>query len=176
MALILLTGGARSGKSNLAQKLARRTATDDVTFVATATRSDADMSVRIERHRAARPRHWTTVEAPIQLEPTLEQIASQTVVIVDCLTLWISNLMLEGLSDTEIEERAAKAAAIASARAGDTIVVTNEVGSGVHPPTELGLRFRDVLGRVNAIWAQVSDIAYLVVAGRVLELKPPPEL
>jgi adenosylcobinamide kinase/adenosylcobinamide-phosphate guanylyltransferase len=173
MALTLLTGGARSGKSNLATTLAG-TLADDVTFVATATRSDADMSARIERHRVARPGPWTTIEAPVKLEPTLEEIGSEAVVIVDCLTLWVSNLVLEGFSDDEIEERAAKAAAIATGRSGDTIVVTNEVGSGVHPHTELGLRFREVLGRVNAIWSQASDVVYLVVAGRVLELKPPP--
>jgi adenosyl cobinamide kinase/adenosyl cobinamide phosphate guanylyltransferase len=175
MALTLLTGGARSGKSNLAQQLASAVA-DDVTFVATATRSDADMSARIDRHRAARPGHWATVEAPLKLEPALEEIGSEAVVIVDCLTLWVSNLMLEGFRDDEIEERAAKAAAIASARSGYTFVVTNEVGSGVHPDTELGLRFRDVLGRVNATWSQVSDSVYLVIAGRVLELELPPEV
>jgi adenosylcobinamide kinase/adenosylcobinamide-phosphate guanylyltransferase len=175
MALTLLTGGARSGKSNLAQKLASAVE-QQVTFVATATRTDADMSARIERHRAARPPEWTTVEAPLELEQALEAIAAPSVVILDCLTLWVSNLMLEGLSDIEIEERAAKAGAIASARPGDTIVVTNEVGSGVHPPTELGLRYRDVLGRVNAMWAQISDVVYLVVAGRVIELQAPPEV
>jgi adenosyl cobinamide kinase/adenosyl cobinamide phosphate guanylyltransferase len=174
MSLTLLTGGVRSGKSGLALMLASARA-EHVTFIATATAVDADMSARIERHRAARPSHWTTVEAPLLLEQALEGIAPNDVVIVDCLTLWVSNLMIEGLSDAEIEERGTKAAALASARAGDTIVVTNEVGSGVHPPTELGLRFRDVLGRVNASWGQVSDSVYLVVAGRVLELHAPPE-
>jgi adenosylcobinamide kinase/adenosylcobinamide-phosphate guanylyltransferase len=174
MAVTLLTGGARSGKSNLAQKLASAAA-GHVTFVATATPIDADMSARIERHRAARPAHWTTVESPLQLDLALEEISSEAVVIVDCLTVWVSNMMLEGFSDDEIEERSAKAAAAASARAGDTIAVTNEVGSGVHPSTELGMRFRDLLGRVNATWAEASDRVYLVVAGQVLELNAPPE-
>jgi adenosyl cobinamide kinase/adenosyl cobinamide phosphate guanylyltransferase len=166
MGITFLTGGARSGKSDLAMKLASKHG-DSVTFVATAEALDDDMADRIQRHRAERPEGWTTVESPIELQAALES-ASGTV-IVDCLTLWVTNLMLAEHPDDEILERARAAAKVAATL--DAIAVTNEVGDGVHPPTELGRRFRDLLGRVNRIWADEAEVALLVVAGRVLPLQ-----
>jgi adenosylcobinamide kinase/adenosylcobinamide-phosphate guanylyltransferase len=161
--LILLTGGARSGKSALAVQLAAR-AGDVVTFVATARAADANMEARIAAHRAGRPAAWRTVEAPVDLAAA---IPSAGTVVVDCLAVWTANAMDEPL---DVEREAAGAARLAAARDGITIVVTNEVGMGVHPATELGRAYRDVLGRVNAIWSRASDRAFLVVAGRALAL------
>lgn len=165
----LLIGGARAGKSSVAARLAEATGRP-VTFVATAEALDDDMKERIARHRAGRPAAWRTVEEPVELERALGD-AGEDVVVVDCLTLWVSNLVLAGLSDDAVEGRARAAAATAARRSAPTIVVTNEVGMGVHPPTELGRRYRDVLGRVNSIWAAEAVEVLLVVAGRALKLE-----
>jgi adenosylcobinamide kinase / adenosylcobinamide-phosphate guanylyltransferase len=168
MTHVLLTGGARSGKSSLAVALAERDGAD-VVFLATGQPGDEEMSARIARHRAERPPHWTTVEEPVRLVEAIGNVDPSACLIVDCLSLWIANL-LESESTAEIESAAAEAAAAGAARAGTTIVVTSEVGLGVVPATPLGREYRDVLGRVNAIWAECATEAYLVVAGRLLPL------
>jgi adenosyl cobinamide kinase/adenosyl cobinamide phosphate guanylyltransferase len=168
--LTFLLGGARSGKSSLAVELAER-AGGPVTFIATATAGDDEMAARIEAHRAERPGTWTTVEEPIRLLDALE--AAEGTVVVDCLSLWVANLLEDAA--TEIEEQAVAAASVA-ARRGRTIAVSNEVGLGVVPATPLGRCYRDVLGRVNAAWAEAAEVTLLVVAGRALPLSSPWEL
>jgi adenosylcobinamide kinase / adenosylcobinamide-phosphate guanylyltransferase len=158
MPLTLLIGGARSGKSSLALRLAE----GEVVFIATAEAGDAEMAERIDAHRAERPPSWQTVEAPIDLAAALRDAPPDACVIVDCLTLWVANTM--------DEQPAREAAALAAGRPGRTIVVTNEVGLGIVPDNELARTYRDLLGRVNAIWADAADRVLLVVAGRTLEL------
>ena len=170
MAVRLLIGGARAGKSSLAARFASATGLP-VPFVATAEAGDEEMEHRIARHRAERPEEWKTIEEPADLVRALGAAAGDAVV-VDCLTLWVSNLLLAGLSDEDVERRADEAAAAAAARPSPTLVVTNEVGLGVHPASELGRRFRDLLGRVNSIWASHADDVLLVVAGRATRLEP----
>lgn len=169
MGLRLLVGGARAGKSALAGRLAESTGMP-VTFVATAEALDDEMEARIARHRAERPEGWRTVEEPVDLVRAIEG-AGDGVVVVDCLTLWVSNLLGAGLSDEEIERRAEDAARVAAARPSPTLTVTNEVGLGVVPASEIGRRYRDVLGRVNSIWANHAEEVLLVVAGRALRLE-----
>lgn len=171
MPLTLLLGGARSGKSALAVRLARGWGLP-VTFIATARPSDAGMEERIARHRAERPPAWECVEEALDLAGALRRGAGRGVV-VDCLTVWVANL-LEGASEAEVLEAGERAAVLAAQREAPTIAVGNEVGLGVHPATESGRRYRDVLGRVNAAWAEAADQALLVVAGRVLDLRPAP--
>lgn len=166
----LLVGGSRAGKSTLAARFASATGLP-VTFLATAEALDEDMEERIARHRAERPQEWTTIEEPIDLARVVAA-AGENVVVLDCLTIWVSNLLLAGVADDEIERRAEEVAAAAARRRPATFVVTNEVGLGVHPPSDLGRRFRDVLGRVNSIWASHADEVLLVVAGRALRLEP----
>jgi adenosylcobinamide kinase/adenosylcobinamide-phosphate guanylyltransferase len=167
---LLILGGARSGKSRLAvADLAPRAR---VTFVATAEPGDADMAARIGRHRAERARHWTTVEAPRHLVPAVaDALAEADTVVVDCLTLWVANLLLGGDGDGAVLKQADDLAALAAAPAADLRVVSNEVGLGVHPPTAEGLRFRDVLGLVNQRVAAASHRVVLMVAGLPLVLK-----
>jgi adenosyl cobinamide kinase/adenosyl cobinamide phosphate guanylyltransferase len=160
--LVLLLGGARSGKSSLAVRMAGESAT----LIATATAGDEEMAERIRRHRAERPAAWTTVEEPVELRAALE--AASGTVVVDCLSFWVANLLEADWSDEAVEAEAEACARAAAAR--DTIAVSNEVGLGVVPATPLGRRYRDVLGRVNATWAAAADRALFVVAGRVLEL------
>ncbi len=178
MPLTFLTGGARSGKSNFAVELAERSGLP-VTFIATAPLAppdapehDADMAERIARHRAERPDGWTTIEAPIDLDAAIGA-ASGTFTVIDCLTLWVSNLMWEGCTDGEIIDRAEVAAQRGSASSDTVVVVTNEVGLGVHPDTALGRRYRDVLGSVNQRWAARAERSLLLVAGRALRLDEP---
>jgi adenosyl cobinamide kinase/adenosyl cobinamide phosphate guanylyltransferase len=165
MALLLLVGGARSGKSSLAVRLAGEHGVP-VVFVATAEARDDEMAERIELHRAERPAAWTTVEEPLRLLDALEAAPAGSCVVVDCLSLWVANLLERG----DDLEQAAAGAAVAAKRSGPTIAVTNEVGLGVVPATPLGRAYRDVLGRVNALWAAAADESYFVVAGKALRL------
>ncbi|MFW6033816.1 MAG: bifunctional adenosylcobinamide kinase/adenosylcobinamide-phosphate guanylyltransferase [bacterium] len=170
MALTLLLGGARSGKSALALRRAARSGTP-VVFLATAEARDAEMADRIARHRADRPSAWQTVEAPLDVATPLRAAPGDAAVVVDCLSLWVSNLLEHERSDDDIVAAAEEAARLAAARPGPTLAVSNEVGMGIVPVHELGRRYRDLLGRVNATWAAAAAEAFLVVAGRQLRLE-----
>jgi adenosylcobinamide kinase/adenosylcobinamide-phosphate guanylyltransferase len=137
-----------------------------VTFVATAEAHDADMAARIARHQAERPSHWTTVQSPCALVPDLTAaLAAADTVIVDCLTLWVSNLLRRGDDDEAIVKQAEALAALVASPSADVRVVSNEVGLGVHPATAGGLHFRDVLGLVNQRVAASAQRVVLMVAG-----------
>jgi adenosylcobinamide kinase / adenosylcobinamide-phosphate guanylyltransferase len=172
MSLVLLLGGARSGKSALAVDMATQSRRD-VVFVATAEAGDEEMRGRIARHQAERPERWATVEAPRDLAGALAKAAPGDCLVVDCLALWVANLLEAGEAVATIEALAATTVAAVAERSGPSIAVSNEVGLGVVPATPLGRKYRDLLGRVNAGWAEVADEAVLVVAGRVLPLAPP---
>lgn len=169
MSLTFLTGGARSGKSSVAVRRARRAGLP-VVFVATGQAGDEEMADRIARHRAERPTDWETIEAPLDLVGALTSIEPGCAVIVDCLSLWVSNLMGAKVDEPTTVQRAQELAAWATAYPGDVVVVTNEVGSGIVPMHPLSRDYRDRLGRVNAAVAARADRAQLVVAGRTLTL------
>ncbi|MGA2165307.1 MAG: bifunctional adenosylcobinamide kinase/adenosylcobinamide-phosphate guanylyltransferase [Solirubrobacteraceae bacterium] len=172
MALSVLLGGARSGKSTLAVRCAG--AYDGpVCFIATATAGDQEMATRIAHHRAERPATWQTVEEPLELEAALARAQEDALVIVDCLTLWVANQLAAGAHDEEIAEHAARAAERAAGRAATVLAVSNEVGLGIVPGDPLVRRFRDVHGRVNATWVARAGQAHLVVAGALLGLAVP---
>jgi adenosylcobinamide kinase/adenosylcobinamide-phosphate guanylyltransferase len=170
VALTLLIGGARSGKSALALRRAQAFE-GPVVFVATAEPRDAEMAERIARHRGERPGAWTTVEAPLEVAGALVAAPSGACVVVDCLSLWVANLLERGRDDEGILREAREAGRLAAERSSPTIAVTNEVGLGVVPASELGRRYRDLLGLVNAVWADLAFQAALVVAGRPLLLE-----
>jgi adenosylcobinamide kinase/adenosylcobinamide-phosphate guanylyltransferase len=169
MPLLLLLGGARSGKSRLAVGLAARTGAP-VTVLATAEGRDEEMRGRIAAHRAERPPTWRMLEEPLELESTLAATPPEETLIVDCLSLWVANVLERGDSAEAILEQGARAAALAAARAGTSIAVSNEVGMGVVPASPLGRTYRDLLGSTNRVWAEAADRSALVVAGRVLPL------
>jgi adenosylcobinamide kinase / adenosylcobinamide-phosphate guanylyltransferase len=169
MALTMLIGGARSGKSSMAVAAAQELG-GPVIFVATAEALDADFEARIARHQRERPADWRLVEEPLALEDMLLGVPDEATVIVDCLSLWVANLMEREDSEDEIAAAAQRAAKFAASRGGATLVVTNEVGMAIVPANELARRYRDVLGRVNATFAAAAEEALFVVAGKALPL------
>ena len=168
--LVVLLGGARSGKSAYAESLARRH-DGTVTYVATAPHieGDDDLEARIARHRADRPAGWSTIEDELDLAEALTR-AGDSFVVLDCLTTWTGNVLFHGRSETEALAAADAAIAIATARPATTVVVSNEVGMGIVPADELSRSYRDLLGRVNQRWVAAADRALLLVAGRALAL------
>ncbi len=162
--ITLVLGGTRSGKSEVAESLAAATPGGPVTYVATGTASDDDMAARIAAHRARRPASWTTVEAGADLPAAISALAvGGGTVVVDSLGTWVA-------ACAELELDVDGLCTALGTRVGDTIVVSDEVGLGVHASTEVGRRFADALGELNRAVADVADRVLLVVAGRVLPL------
>ena len=170
--LTLITGGARSGKSGYAIALAMKSAGARQVFIATAQPLDDEMTERIARHRADRPASFVTVEEPLDVGGVLATIDERAdVVVLDCLTLWISNLMDRGDDDASILGAADRLAASTAHRGSDVIIVTDEVGWGIVPINPMARRFRDLLGWTNQKIARVADEVVLMVAGYPLKLK-----
>jgi adenosylcobinamide kinase / adenosylcobinamide-phosphate guanylyltransferase len=169
----LILGGVRSGKSREALRVAALLPPGfRGCFLATAQALDADMQARIARHQTERPPGWTTVEEPYDIAGACERLAGRCdVIVLDCLTLWVSNLLLRGDKDAAILDAADNLARHAALRRLSLIMVSNEVGAGVHPPTQIGLRFRDVLGEVNQRLAAASDRVTYMVAGIPMVIK-----
>lgn len=182
--LTMLTGGVRSGKSARALALAQdRSGGRPVLFVATAQAFDDEMRTRIAVHRAERPLHWATLEEPHDPAGALRaELKSDegrpAVVVIDCLTLWVSNVLLTLAEDADAEAivgdrtRALLEVLTLHSETIPTIVVTNEVGLGVVPATPLGRRYRDALGRANQLVAAAADEVILLVSGIDVPIKP----
>ncbi len=166
----LVLGGMRSGKSRFAQDRAAAVAAE-VVVIATARESDdAEMTARIARHRADRPRHWRTVEEPVELAAALDYYhAPHRCLLVDCLTLWLTNLLL--IDDNVLKEQQQQLLNGLSTWTGEVILVSNEVGLGVIPLHALARRFVDEAGRLNQALGGRCDQVYFVAAGLPLRLK-----
>ena len=181
---ILILGGARSGKSHFAQELAGTTS-DRVLFVATAEALDVDMNLRIEKHRSERPQSWRTLEIPVNVASGIEQqINDAEVVLIDCLTLLVSNIMLgedrefSDTDDIDIDaitkrvETEVKALKDTMNRSGATyIIVSNEVGMGLVPENRHARIYRDLLGRANQLLAEYADEVYFMISGISMKVK-----
>lgn len=171
---ILVGGGARSGKSAFALRLACRLGRRR-SFVATAQALDDEMRVRVARHVAERGVEFATVEAPLELPAAIARAAEGAdVIVVDCLTLWLSNLLLGGEDEPRIAARVATLAEVVGARRCHVVLVTNEVGLGIVPDNALARTFRDVAGRAHQRLAAAADEVYLAALGVVLRLRPGP--
>jgi adenosylcobinamide kinase/adenosylcobinamide-phosphate guanylyltransferase len=184
--LILILGGARSGKSTFAERLALHSGRS-VAFIATATDSDDEMRERIQRHRACRPASWSTIEEPYHLAEAINRAVQQAdVLLLDCMTIWLNNwLLAHNITDLEetavanthyveavlaaIDELLAAFAALPSNKT--LVVVTNEVGLGIVPAYALGRVYRDLLGLVNQRLAAAANRVYLMVAGLGVDIK-----
>jgi adenosylcobinamide kinase/adenosylcobinamide-phosphate guanylyltransferase len=169
----LILGGARSGKSRIARAITE-SAAERLIFVATAQAFDEEMRDRIARHRAERDNRWSTREITLDLVEAIDREAGPgCAVMVDCLTLWLSNLMLaerDPERETDLLVEAIRAAK------GALVLVSNEVGHGIVPATPLGRRFRDAQGRLNQRVAEVGDAVVFVTAGCPILVKPAPAL
>ena len=170
---ILIGGGARSGKSSYALHLARHLG-ERRWFVATAQALDLEMQQRIARHQAERGADFTTIEEPVEVAAALDDVAGADVVVVDCLTLWLSNLLVRGENQRRIHERLDTLTAAIHRARFHLILVTNEVGMGLVPETPLGRLFRDVSGHAHQRLSQEMDEVYVAILGTILRLKPGP--
>ncbi len=169
MAIIFIGGGSRSGKSTYALTRAGD-AGERVGFIATAEAHDEEMQERIARHQLDRPARFVTMEVPLELARALAECEGTfDAVVVDCLTLWVSNLMLSGHRD--LDACFAELVRISSASSMKLLFVTNEVGCGIVPETELGRRFRDVAGRLNQMIAAVASEVYWTAFGIPIRVK-----
>ena len=175
--IILVTGGSRSGKSAYSQKLAE-SMPGPRTFIATGLPIDDEMRERIRRHRDARRlRDWATIEEPVDLRGAISRDPGANVMIVDCLTLWINNLMYEAekanvtLSENDIADRCQQVIEACGTCNGTVVFVTNEIGMGLVPENPVGRLYRDLVGRYNQIMAEASHRVIFLVSGQPLELK-----
>jgi adenosylcobinamide kinase/adenosylcobinamide-phosphate guanylyltransferase len=175
--LTFVTGGSRSGKSGFAEMRAEELAdlcSRTPIYFATAEALDTEMVERIALHREGRGERWQTVEVPVDPASELLKTEPGSVVVLDCITLWVSNLMGSGLADADIMERATaffSTCAVAVEAGSSVFLVSNEVGSGIVPDNPVSRRFRDLAGKINAAAAHAADEAYLIVAGLPLKLK-----
>jgi adenosylcobinamide kinase / adenosylcobinamide-phosphate guanylyltransferase len=170
--IILVGGGVRSGKSAFALRRARELGSRRV-FVATAQALDAEMEQRVAAHRRERGEDFRTVEAPRALLAALRDIDAD-VVVVDCLTLWLSNLLLDGSSREHIEQQVLELAAWLGERHRHCVIVSNEVGLGIVPDNALARAFRDVAGRAHQLLGARADEIYVGLFGQLLRLRPGP--
>lgn len=180
--LVLFLGGARSGKSRMAEELALETG-GPVAYIATASVLDDEMARRVALHQERRPAHWVTVEETVDLAGALERVPQNVVtVVIDCLTIWLTNKLLARYDDAlslaeygeiedEIRAELARFCVAAHQKPYRTVVVSNEVGCGIVPELPLGRLFRDIAGRANQQMAKEADAVYFAVAGYPLQVK-----
>ncbi len=172
----LILGGARSGKSRLAEELAERSGLE-VIYIATAepniSSMDSEMAVRIRHHQQQRPSHWQTIEEPIRLAARLRELASdQRTILVDCLTLWLANLLADEVIDEErFSSETGQLLELLPRLPGEIILVSNEVGQGIVPLGEITRRFCDESGRLHQRVAKICDRVTFVTAGLPMILK-----
>jgi adenosylcobinamide kinase/adenosylcobinamide-phosphate guanylyltransferase len=171
--LILIGGGVRSGKSGFALELARRMGTRRV-YVATAEAGDEEMGARIRRHARERGSEFRTVEEPLRVVETVDSLEELDVMVLDCLTLWLSNLLLRGDSEESILGQVGRLEGAIRRKPFHAILVTNEVGMGIVPESALGRAFRDLSGRAHQALSARADEIYFGALGALIRLKPAP--
>ena len=171
--LIFITGGARSGKSNLAVQMAKQT-NGKVAFIATAQAKDEEMAQRIMLHKQARPKTWTTFEEPVNVASAIDAACGHEVVIVDCLTLFLSNVICKDNGEYNMNDALDKVEELVKAAKsfeGTVIIISNEVGMGIVPSNELARIFRDLAGKANQIIAAAADEVYVCFSGIPVQIK-----
>lgn len=182
--ITLVLGGARSGKSSYAEKIAYYQGGSDVTYLATAEAKDKEMAKRIKKHRQQRPADWKTIEEPCCISRVFQSFSPGQVILLDCLTFFISNMLLQEdkskakennldnlNKEEEIKRELKDVIKIIRQKDMEVIIVSNLVGSGLVPSSKLGREFRDIVGRVNQLIARAADEVYLCIAGLPIEIK-----
>lgn len=169
--ITLILGGTRSGKSQYAIKLAKAT-NKQVLFIATACTLDKEMQLRIRLHKKNRPSDWKTIEEPKNLVSILKNLPTKPkLIIIDCLTLYISNLLMDNCTDAYIEDKVGSILKVIKKSDFDSVLISNEVGLGIVPDNPLARRFRDLSGRINQRVANVSDRVYFMISGLAMDVK-----
>ncbi len=172
--ITFVTGGCRSGKSRYAQNLAEELAEKNRIFIATCVPYDDEMKERVENHKKTRDKTWSTIEAPILLADAISgPYEKADVILVDCLTLWLSNLMLDPSETKNIKARVNELTQALKQAPCPVILVSNELGQGIVPENRLARKYRDLVGNTNQKIARVADFVVLVVAGIPMHIKKP---
>jgi adenosylcobinamide kinase/adenosylcobinamide-phosphate guanylyltransferase len=163
---VFILGGCRSGKSSYALETAEKYSADRNVFIATCIPRDDEMKLRVARHQQERSRHWHTVEAPIHLPEAIVKAGGEAgILLVDCLTLWINNLMMEKYDSDQILDQVQSLIRAVASAACPVIMVSNEVGTGIVPENRLARQYRDLIGSTNQTVAQCADQVVWIVAG-----------
>ena len=171
--ITLVIGGCRSGKSRFALNAANAVPGRRKIFLATSVPRDLEMTKRVQAHQAERGKDWITVEEPVNIHACISAHADTAdVILVDCLTLWLSNMMAAHMNDKEIENRFEKTAQVCCSPPCPVFLVSNEVGAGIVPENPLARKFRDLAGYMNQFMADTADRVVLTVAGQALQIKP----
>ena len=165
---ILVTGGARSGKSVFAEKRTKQLGSSLI-YIATSEVIDSEMKKRVEEHQARRGSEWQTLHAPINLTEALIETDGKGPCLVDCLTFWLNNLIFH---DEDIDAATKELITVLNERSDPVVLVTNEVGSGIIPENALARRFCDEAGRLNQTISQIADEVYVSISGIPLQIKP----
>ena len=169
---IFVIGGCRSGKSNHALELAEKMAANERIFIATCVPQDDEMRQRVAKHQQNRSQSWKTIEAPLHLpQVIMDNARAEGVVLIDCLTLWINNLLMENESAPDVENQISKLVRALQSADGTVIIVSNEVGTGIVPENKLARLYRDLVGSVNQEMARIADRVVWVVAGIPVTIK-----
>ena len=170
--IIFVTGGCRSGKSTYALKSAEKIPANKKIFLATCVPQDEEMKQRVTKHQAARSRSWTTVEEPLQLpEAILQNSHTADLILVDCLTLWASNLLMKTANEKKIEAAISQLTEALEKAACPLVLVSNEVGAGIVPENRLARQYRDIIGIINQAVAKTADKVIWMVAGIPVTIK-----
>jgi adenosylcobinamide kinase/adenosylcobinamide-phosphate guanylyltransferase len=170
--IVFVIGGCRSGKSTYAMQTAERVPAEQKIFIATCVPQDDEMKRRVARHQKERSQNWVTVEAPLNLPEAIRQNSrSGDVILVDCLTLWVSNLLMETGDESKIEETISQFINAIEKAAGPIVLVSNEVGTGIVPENALARQYRDIIGRVNQDVAKTAGRVIWMVAGIPVTVK-----
>ena len=170
--LIFVIGGCRSGKSTYALQTAEKVPGERKIFIATCLPQDDEMKKRVAKHQAARSRSWTTVEEPLRLPETIIQNSPRAdVILVDCMTLWVNNLLMETDDEKQIEETISRLTDTLDKSTGCIVIVSNEVGTGIVPENKLARQYRDIIGRANQAVAKAADKVIWMVAGIPVTIK-----
>jgi adenosylcobinamide kinase/adenosylcobinamide-phosphate guanylyltransferase len=170
--IVFVIGGCRSGKSEYALDTAEQMPGDKKIFIATCRPQDDEMKQRIAQHQKQRSQIWTTVEEPVHLHESITRFSrNATVILVDCLTLWVTNIMLESRNEKKIESHVSKLLHSLATADCPVILVSNEVGTGIVPENELARQFRDVIGQVNQAVAAAAEKVIWMVAGIAVTIK-----
>ncbi|HQA04387.1 MAG TPA: bifunctional adenosylcobinamide kinase/adenosylcobinamide-phosphate guanylyltransferase [Thermodesulfovibrio thiophilus] len=170
--IAFIIGGMKSGKSSFALREAEKLPHKNFYFIATARATDSEMEERIENHKKNRDNRWITIEEPIDLSTALKKIPESSIIIIDCLTAWLTNLLIEcNPIDELLESFLCSLKSYKLKKDAHLFIISNETGTGIIPATELGRTFIDLSGQMNQRVMEIADTAYLIIAGQPLKIK-----